>query len=57
MFGAMFLLTQYMQFVLGYSPLEAGVRLLPFAGVMLVVSPLSARIVERIGTKVTSRAA
>ena len=26
-----FLLTQYLQFVLGYTPLEAGVRLLPFA--------------------------
>jgi EmrB/QacA subfamily drug resistance transporter len=53
LFGATFLLTQYMQFVLGYSPLEAGVRLLPFATVILVVSPLSARIVERLGTKVT----
>jgi hypothetical protein len=42
-----------MQFVLGYSPLEAGIRLLPFAGVILVVSPLSARIVEHLGTKIT----
>jgi hypothetical protein len=53
LFGATFLLTQYMQFVLGYTPLEAGIRLLPFAGVILVMSPLSAKIVERIGTKVT----
>ncbi len=53
MFGATFLLTQYMQFVLGYSPLEAGIRLLPFAGIILVVSPLSAKIVERVGTKIT----
>jgi EmrB/QacA subfamily drug resistance transporter len=53
LFGATFLLTQYMQFVLGYTPLEAGIRLLPFAGVILVVSPLSARIVEHLGTKVT----
>jgi EmrB/QacA subfamily drug resistance transporter len=53
MFGATFLLTQYMQFVLDYSPLEAGVRLLPFAAVILVVSPLSARIVEKLGTKAT----
>jgi len=53
MFGALFLLTQYFQFVLGYSPLETGIRMLPFAGAMMVVSPLSARIVERIGTKVT----
>ncbi len=53
LFGATFLLTQYMQFVLGYTPLEAGVRLLPFAVVILVVSPLSARIVEKLGTKLT----
>jgi hypothetical protein len=53
LFGATFLLTQYMQFVMGFTPLEAGVRLLPFAGVILVMSPLSARIVEHIGTKVT----
>jgi EmrB/QacA subfamily drug resistance transporter len=53
LFGATFLLTQYMQFVLGYTPLQAGIRLLPFAVIILVVSPLSARIVERLGTKVT----
>ena len=53
MFGATFLLTQYMQFVLGYSPLEAGIRLLPFALIILVMSPLSARVVELLGTKVT----
>jgi hypothetical protein len=48
----MFLLTQYLQFVLGYTPLEAGVRLLPMAAVMMVVAPASARLVERVGTKV-----
>ena len=53
MFGALFLLTQYFQFVLGYSPLETGVRMLPFAAAMMITSPLSARIVERIGTKIT----
>ena len=52
MFGVIFLLTQYFQFVLGYSPLGAGVSLLPLALTMMVVAPLSARIVERIGTKV-----
>jgi len=52
MFGVIFLLTQYFQFVLGYTPLEAGIRLLPLAATMMVVAPLSARIVERIGTKV-----
>jgi EmrB/QacA subfamily drug resistance transporter len=51
MFGAFFLLTQYLQFVLGYSAFEAGVRLLPMAAVMMVVAPMSARLVERVGTK------
>jgi EmrB/QacA subfamily drug resistance transporter len=51
MFGTIFLLTQYFQFVLGYSPLKAGVVLLPLALTMMVVAPLSARIVERVGTK------
>jgi EmrB/QacA subfamily drug resistance transporter len=52
MFGSLFLLTQFLQSILGYTPLEAGIRLLPMAGVMLVVSPLSARVVERIGSKI-----
>jgi EmrB/QacA subfamily drug resistance transporter len=53
MFGSMFLLTQYLQFVLGYSPLATGVRLLPFAIPMMIVSPLSARLAARIGAKLT----
>jgi EmrB/QacA subfamily drug resistance transporter len=52
LFGSIFLLTQYFQFVLGYTPLQAGVRLLPLALTMMVVAPLSARIVERVGTKI-----
>src|SRR5947208_185625 len=32
MFGAIFVITQYFQFVLGYSPLQTGVRYLPWAG-------------------------
>ncbi len=53
MFGSLFLLTQYFQYVLGYSPLETGIRMLPWAAAMMVVSPLSAKVVERIGTKIT----
>jgi EmrB/QacA subfamily drug resistance transporter len=52
MFGAAFLFTQYLQFVLGFTPLQAGVRFLPFAATILIVSPSSARIVHRLGTKV-----
>jgi EmrB/QacA subfamily drug resistance transporter len=51
MFGSLFLMTQYWQLVHGYSPLEAGVRLVPFALTMMVTAMLSARLVERLGTK------
>jgi EmrB/QacA subfamily drug resistance transporter len=51
LFGSLFLLTQYFQFVLGYSALKTGVRLLPYAAVLMIVAPLSARFVERLGTK------
>src|SRR5437763_5471944 len=53
MFGLFFLITQYLQFVHGWTPLGAGVRLLPFAFVMMITAPTSARIAERIGTKHT----
>jgi Na+/melibiose symporter-like transporter len=52
MFGMTFLLTQYFQFVLGYSPLATGLRFLPWAAVVMIGSPLSARLVDRIGTKI-----
>ncbi len=51
MFGSLFVFTQYLQFVLGYSPLQTGVRLLAFAIPMMIIAPLSARFVHRFGTK------
>ncbi len=51
LFGALFLLTQYLQFSLGYSAYEAGLRVAPVAAVLLVVAPLSSVIVRFIGTK------
>ena len=45
LFGFLFLSTQYLQFVLGCSPSQAGVRVLPYAGAMIVFAPLSARFV------------
>jgi EmrB/QacA subfamily drug resistance transporter len=50
LFGSVFLLTQHLQFVLGYTPLETGVRVLPVA-VLLVAAPLAAWLTERVGTK------
>jgi EmrB/QacA subfamily drug resistance transporter len=49
MFGMIFVLTQYLQLVLGYSPLEAGIRILPWAVVYMLAAPRSARLVERFG--------
>lgn len=51
MFGLFFLLTQYLQFVLGYSPLRAGVATLPMAAMLVVVAPRSAGLVERLGPR------
>jgi EmrB/QacA subfamily drug resistance transporter len=53
MFGAFFLITQYLQYVLGYTALETGIRFLPFAFTLMIVAPLSARVAERFGTKAT----
>jgi EmrB/QacA subfamily drug resistance transporter len=51
MFGSVFIYTQYLQFVLGYSPLQSGVRLLAIALPMMIVAPLSPRFVHHFGTK------
>ncbi|HEY6891739.1 MAG TPA: DHA2 family efflux MFS transporter permease subunit, partial [Solirubrobacter sp.] len=51
LFGFLFLSTQYLQFVLGFSPTAAGVRLLPYAGAMIVFATASAKLVAVFGTK------
>jgi EmrB/QacA subfamily drug resistance transporter len=52
--GSLFILTQFLQFNLGYSALQAGVRMLPIAAVMAIVAPLSAGLNRTIGAKVTT---
>jgi EmrB/QacA subfamily drug resistance transporter len=42
LYGALFLLTQFLQFSLGYSALAAGIRVLPAAAMIAVIAPLSA---------------
>ncbi len=49
MFGFFFLITQYFQYVRGYSPLKAGIASLPFAVTMIIVAPRSAKLVARFG--------
>jgi EmrB/QacA subfamily drug resistance transporter len=51
LFGFLFVATQYLQFVLGFSPTAAGLRVLPYAGAMIVFASLSAKLVERHGTR------
>jgi EmrB/QacA subfamily drug resistance transporter len=51
MFGSLFFVSQFLQFVLGYSPLKSGVALLPVAGVLMLAAPTSAKLVARFGTK------
>ena len=51
--GSLFLLTQFLQFELGYSALQAGVRMLPVAAALAVIAPLSSVVVRHAGTKLT----
>jgi len=49
--GAVFVNSQILQFVLGYSPLAAGVRALPSAAALAVFSPLGAALAKRAGVR------
>ncbi|MET8946338.1 DHA2 family efflux MFS transporter permease subunit [Streptomyces sp. NPDC004542] len=49
MFGSIFLLSQYMQGVLGYSPTEAGFRMLPWTGMPMLVAPVAGILSDRVG--------
>jgi EmrB/QacA subfamily drug resistance transporter len=51
LFASTFLLTQYFQFILGYSALKAGVMISPVAVGLMLGAPLAPRWVERWGTK------
>ena len=53
LFGATFFLTYYLQFDRGYTPLQAGIRLLPVAIAILVFAPRSSKLAKRIGSKAT----
>lgn len=53
LYGALFVLTQLLQFQLGYTPLQAGLRVLPAAGAIAVMAPLSTVLVRRLGMKLT----
>ncbi len=50
-FGAIFILIQFMQVVQGESPLDAGIKTMPWTMAPLVVAPLSGLIAPKIGTR------
>jgi EmrB/QacA subfamily drug resistance transporter len=49
--GMFFLLTQYLQFSLGYSALQAGLRIGPIAAIILVAAPMSILAVRHFGNR------
>ncbi|MFJ3925625.1 MFS transporter [Streptomyces sp. NPDC090022] len=49
MFGSIFLLSQFLQGVAGYSPTESGLRMLPWTAMPMVVAPLAGILSDRIG--------
>ncbi len=51
LFGGLFLMTQFLQFFLGYTPLGAGLRILPIAGILALGALVSPRAVRWVGTK------
>jgi EmrB/QacA subfamily drug resistance transporter len=50
-FGAIFLLAQFFQTVQGYSPLEAGLRTLPWTGMPMLVAPVAGILSDRLGSR------
>jgi len=52
--GVFFFMSFYLQLVRGYSPLQTGLLMLPFAAAQLIFAPLSASFVKRFGAKAVS---
>lgn len=57
MFGSIFLLSQYLQTVGGYSPMQAGIRMLPWTAMPMIAGPLAGALSDRIGGHPSSRRA
>jgi len=49
MFGSIFLLAQYFQTVQGYSPLQSGLRILPWTAMPIFIAPIAGALSDRIG--------
>ncbi|MGH4022156.1 MAG: MFS transporter, partial [Pseudonocardiaceae bacterium] len=51
LYGSVFFLAQFMQTGLGYTPLEAGLRLVPWTATLFVVAPLAGALADRFGNR------
>src|SRR5437763_3053327 len=49
MFGSIFLLSQFFQTVQGYSPFQAGLRILPWTAMPMIVAPIAGALSDRVG--------
>ena len=54
LFGAVFFLAQFLQTALGYGPLGAGLRLLPWTATLFLVAPVAGALVDRFGERPSS---
>jgi EmrB/QacA subfamily drug resistance transporter len=51
MYGVLFLLPQFLQTALGYGPLGAGLRLLPWTATLFVTAPIAGAVVNKVGER------
>ncbi len=51
LFGALFLMSQLLQTALGYSPLQAGLRLLPWTLPPMIIAPIAGALADRYGNR------
>src|SRR5262249_40704981 len=51
LFGTLFLMAQFLQNALGYSPLQAGIRLLPWTATPMLIAPLAGGLADRFGNR------
>jgi predicted MFS family arabinose efflux permease len=51
LFGAVFFMSQFLQSGLGYGPLDAGLRMLPWTATLFFVAPIAGKLVDRFGER------
>jgi EmrB/QacA subfamily drug resistance transporter len=51
LFGAVFFIAQFLQTSLGYGPLGAGLRLMPWTATLFIVAPVAGSLVNRVGER------